>query len=144
MKQNMQFAKDHPFSNKPIINTDLIGAFASSLCMIHCIATPFLFIAQTCSATCCDAAPTWWRWLDYVFLAVSFIAVWQTSKTSSKNWVKYALWLSWTLLLSTILIEKLALLHLPEGTIYLPALALVGLHFYNLKYCQCAEDKCCL
>jgi hypothetical protein len=26
---------------------DILGACASGLCLIHCIATPFLFVAQT-------------------------------------------------------------------------------------------------
>jgi len=144
MRQNMQLANYHPLNNKPIVNADLLGALASGLCMIHCIATPFLFIAQTCSATCCEAAPNWWSWLDYAFLVISFIAVWQTGKTSSKNWVKYALWISWVLLLVTIINEKLILIALPEAAIYLPALALVALHFYNLKYCQCKTNGCCV
>jgi hypothetical protein len=129
---------------KQYLSSDSIGAVASGLCIIHCIATPLLFIAQTCSATCCDASPTWWQWLDYAFLAVSFFAVWQTSKTSSKNWVANALWISWVLLLITILNEKLKLITLPETTIYLPALALVALHFYNLKYWRCKDDGCCI
>jgi len=33
---------------------DLFGALVSSLCLIHCAATPFLFIAKVCSATCCS------------------------------------------------------------------------------------------
>jgi hypothetical protein len=125
------------------INADLLGVLASGLCMIHCIVTPFLFIAKTCSASCCDDSPTWWSWLDYVFLLISFFAVWQTSKNASNKWVKYALWFSWVLLLLSILNEKVKLITLPEIIIYLPAIALIALHFYNLKYCQCCKEGLC-
>ena len=60
--------------------SDVIGAFASGLCMMHCIATPFFFIASACSATCCNTSPIWWQRLDYIFLFVSCIA---TSRVKS-------------------------------------------------------------
>ena len=128
---------------KSVILPDRIGIIASSLCMVHCIATPFLFLAGSSAAIHTDTSPEWWHWMDYLFLFISFIAVWQTSKTSSKNWVKYALWSSWLLLFAAIMNEKLALLSLPEITIYIPAIALVVFHFYNLKNCQCSKEGCC-
>jgi len=57
--------------------------------------------------------------------------------------VKYALWISWVVLFITILNEKLNWIPLPEVMIYVAAFALVVLHLYNLKYCQCKTDKCC-
>ena len=33
------------------VNSDSIGALASGLCMIHCVATPFFFIASACSSS---------------------------------------------------------------------------------------------
>ncbi len=124
-------------------NSDTIGALASSLCLIHCIATPFIFIAQSCSATCCDSSPLWWQSIDYIFIGVSFFAVYWSAKHSSKSWLKNALWLSWALLSATILNEKFELIHLPESIIYIPAFALVGLHIYNKKYCHCKDNTCC-
>ena len=35
------------------INSDLIGALASALCTIHCLVTPFIFLASTCARDCC-------------------------------------------------------------------------------------------
>ncbi len=126
-----------------IKKSDTLGAFASGLCLIHCIATPFIFIAQTCSASCCSGAPTWWSMMDYLFLGISFFAIYWSVQNTSKNWIKYALWTSWSVLLFVILNEKIELIHLAEQAIYTPALALVGFHLYNRKYCQCAEDGCC-
>lgn len=130
--------------NLSLKKSDAIGALASGLCMIHCFATPFIFIVQSCSVSCCDAAPSWWKWIDYFFLAISFLAVYQTTKTTNKRWIKPALWMSWIALFLTIVNERLGWVALPEVVTYIAAMALVVLHLYNLRYCQCKEDGCCV
>jgi hypothetical protein len=122
---------------------DVLGIMASSLCLIHCIATPFLFIAKACSATCCSDAPNWWKWIDYFFIIISFIAIYYATKNTTKKWMKIALWTSWVVLLCTMVNEVFIILSLPESFIYYPALSIVALHFYNRRYCSCKEDKCC-
>lgn len=122
---------------------DSIGAIASTLCLIHCIATPFIFIAQSCSMTCCNGAPTWWGFIDYFFLIISFFAIYRSTQTTSKNWIKTSLWLCFLLLFIVIANEKYAWFYLDENFIYVPAIALVVLHLYNKKYCQCNQGKCC-
>ena len=123
--------------------TDLIGAIASTLCLIHCIATPFIFIAQSCSMVCCDSAPVWWSVIDYFFLVISFFAVYRSTQTTASYWIKPFLWLSWSVLFIIIMNEKITWFHLSEQAIYFPALTLIGLHLYNKKYCQCNTTKCC-
>ena len=54
---------------------DIIGASASLLCMIHCLATPFLFFIKSSASLCCSETPVWWKSLDYLFLTVGFFAV---------------------------------------------------------------------
>ncbi|MRH99501.1 MerC family mercury resistance protein [Kriegella sp. EG-1] len=124
--------------------SDILGSFASSLCLVHCIATPFLFIAQAGSATCCDGPPLWWKFMDYLFLGISFFAILWSTKTTTLKWIKPVLWLNWSVLATIILNEKLELFHLPEAVIYIPAIALVMLHLYNRKHCKCASNKCCV
>lgn len=125
------------------LKTDNVGIFASMFCMIHCMATPFLFLAKTCSASCCGATPMWWSSIDYIFLLVSFFAIYQSSKNSSKIWLKYALWISWAFLLIILLNEKFYIISLFEYAIYIPAMTLVVLHLMNLKYCHCSIDTSC-
>ena len=125
------------------LNTDKVGIIAGTLCMIHCIATPFLFLAKTCSASCCASSPGWWSALDYIFLLISFFAIYQSSKNSSKISIAYAMWTSWLFLLAVLLNEQLHLLSLSEYAIYFPAIMLVVLHIYNLKFCRCKTDTCC-
>jgi hypothetical protein len=123
--------------------TDLIGAIASTLCLAHCIATPFIFIAQSCSMVCCDSAPGWWGAIDYFFLVVSFFAIYRSTQTTSSNLIKPFLWLSWSVLFIIIMNEKRAWFPLSEQAIYFPALTLTVLHLYNKKYCQCNTTNCC-
>ena len=123
--------------------TDLIGAIASTLCLAHCIATPFIFIAQSCSIVCCDSAPGWWGAIDYFFLVVSFFAIYRSTQTTSSNLIKPFLWLSWSVLFIIIMNEKRAWFPLGEQAIYFPALTLTVLHLYNKKYCQCNTTNCC-
>ncbi|WP_235016273.1 MerC domain-containing protein [Aquimarina sp. AU474] len=123
-------------------NSDTLGIIASSLCVIHCLVTPFFFIAHTGSIILKDLHPFWWRSLDFIFLGLSFMAIRRSTKTSSKPEMKYAFWISWLLLFIIVVNEKLGIVPLPEEAIYITSLSLVALHFYNLIFCQC-EQKCC-
>ena len=73
------------------LHYDKIGIISSSLCMIHCIGTPFIFIAKACSVTCCSEAPTWWLMIDYLFLIISFIAIYYTTRKPTKSWLNFIL-----------------------------------------------------
>jgi len=123
---------------------DILGTFASSLCLIHCVATPFIFMAYTATAGCCETAPIWWKFLDYFFLIISFYAILLSTKATTIDWIKPLLWLNWFLLMSIIMNEKLELFLLPEALIYIPSISLMGLHLYNKKYCNCNKNKCCI
>ncbi len=120
---------------------DTLGALTSMLCVIHCLATPFIFLMYTC--TDCEKTPGWWGNLDYFLLLISFLAVTRSVKTTSKNFIKSGLWISWVALFLLILNEKIHFLELPEILTYIAAFSLAALHIYNLKYCQCKTDNCC-
>jgi len=131
-------------SVKIISESDIVGAVASGLCAIHCIATPFLFIAQSCSVTgCCDSGPAWWSSIDYLFIGITFFAVYQSGKNPSKSWVKYALFTIWVILSFLVLNGKVNFLNISEWWKYLMAFGLISLHMYNLKFCKCSEESCC-
>jgi len=121
-----------------------IGMFAGILCTIHCIATPLLFIAKACSTTCCSDAPVWWIMIDYLFLLISFIAIYFISKSLTIKWLKISFWISWIILLFTILDHSFGIFILPQNFIYIPSSLIISLHFYNLKFCKCKTDTCCL
>lgn len=123
---------------------DSIGAISSALCLIHCIATPFIFVAQSSLFTLGTAVPSWWKVVDVFFLVISFFAIYRSVKTTSSNWIKPALWFNWVLLFLVIINEKIGVLAIPESSIYIPSIALIVLHVYNRKYCQCSTENCCI
>ncbi|AWX45992.1 hypothetical protein HME9304_03024 [Flagellimonas maritima] len=123
--------------------SDTWGSFASSLCLVHCLATPFLFAAHTGHVQGHHSSPFWWGFLDILFIIISLLAVFWSVRNTSKYWMKFALWVSWIFLATVILNEKLELVLLAEEIIYVPSLALVVLHLYNRKYCQCGNNGCC-
>ena len=129
--------------NISIRKYDSLGALASGLCMIHCIATPFLFIASACTVSCCSATPLWWQWIDYAFLGISLFAVINASKSSTNKFIKYGLWISWIGLFLFLLNAKFLWFSLSINLKYIPALSLVSLHIYNLRFCRCKKDECC-
>ena len=103
----------------------------------------FFFIVSACSSACCNNAPTWWQWMDYMFLAISFFAIQNSSKSSSKEWVIQGLWINWSVLLFFIINAKLGWFYIMPNLKFLPAFGLVFLHMYNMKYCQCETKECC-
>jgi hypothetical protein len=123
--------------------SDLIGASASTLCLAHCLATPFLFVAQAGVLSHTLSKPAWWGILDLLFLVISLAAVFWSYKNTSKTWLGISLWVSWFFLAILVLNEKLALVSLAEQLIYIPTISLVVFHWYNRKYCNCNDDGCC-
>ena len=127
-----------------IQHPDTIGAINSSICVIHCFATPFLFLTQAqTSLVEPSTVPLWWQLLNYVFIVVSFFAVNRTVKNSSNQLVKSLLWVLWVLLSTLILNEQFEIMHMPELLTYFAGISLASLHIYNLKYCQCEDENCC-
>ena len=129
--------------NTRSFSLDNVGIMAGSLCMIHCIGTPFLFIAKACSVSCCSDAPLWWQLIDYFFLIISFVAIYFITKKTIPNWVKISFWISWLILLLTILNHTFTIVEVPKYFVYIPASAIIILHFYNIRFCKCEEDSCC-
>lgn len=128
-----------------IQKSDQLGAIFSALCLVHCLATPFLFIARSSGVghTCGAGAPLWWGAIDFLFLALALLAVWTSAKNTSKTWLKYAFGIGWLALLFVIVNERWHIVGIPGLLNHVPALTLISLHIYSLKYCQCKETECC-
>ena len=129
--------------NKIFLPFDSIGIIASTLCTIHCIVTPFIFIAKACTATCCSDAPSWWLMIDYIFLIISFLAIFFISKNLTIKWLQTAFWVSWSLLLFSISNHSIEIVQLHKNFIYIPSGAIIILHFYNMQFCKCQNETCC-
>ncbi len=127
---------------KAISKSDTIGSAASTLCLLHCIATPLLFTAQAGLAAH-GPHPWWWGVLDLFFLLISFFAVYWSARNTTRDWMRMALWANWLVLTFLIVNEKLHLAEVPEAFVYVAALGLIALHAYNKKYCRCNDTSCC-
>jgi hypothetical protein len=116
---------------------DTVGAIASIFCMLHCLLTPFLFLSYPGQIDHALGLPVWWQNFNYIFIIISFFAVYKSVKTTSNSFIKYALWSSWLALLSLIINEQYEWISLPEFLTYITTSILAVLHIYNLNYCQC-------
>ena len=122
---------------------DTIGSLASTLCLLHCIATPFIFITQACTMSCCADTPIWWQSIDYIFIVISFFAIFRATKTSTNKIISKLLWITWFVFFALILNKSLGLIYLDKNFAYSAGITLACLHLYNLRYCQCKSDDCC-
>lgn len=125
-----------------IHKSDWIGIFTSGLCVLHCMATPFLFVAHAGIGIQGQALPPWWGFVDFAFLLLSFLAVYWSAKKTSKKWVAQFFWVLWGVLALIIANEKWGFWQLTEAAIYFPTIGLVLLHFYNHRYCRRKEANC--
>lgn len=121
---------------------DNIGMASSTLCLIHCLATPFIFIVQTCTTSCCASTPLWWKAIDIVFLVVSFVAIYFAAKSANKKWVKVGFYSLFAILLVCIANEYLAFLFISKYIMYTAAGLLASLHLYNRHTCKCTDAHC--
>ena len=123
---------------------DMFGAMASGLCLIHCLATPIIFVAKACSVSCCASPtiPIWWKIVDFLFLIVSLIAIYYATRKTTKNWLKISLWISWVLLLFVVSNDSIGFVQIPPALSYAPAFSIIILHAYNYRSGRCDEESC--
>ena len=126
-----------------IRNSDRIGVISSTLCMIHCFATPFLFLSQTSLIFMTVDLTISWYIINFIFLIASFIAIYYSVKNSFNKFIKIFLYFFWTILTGLIINETMGFLSIPETATYLSAFSLICLHIYNLNFCRCDNDECC-
>lgn len=117
-------------------NSDFFGVLTCSLCFVHCISTPLIFISFSSLNTKLSASYSWWSSLDYVFLLISFLMVYFSVKITKVKMMKYLFWLSWVTLFLVILNEKTESYQFSEYITYIAITALSLLHIYNLRYCK--------
>lgn len=121
----------------PIQNIDIYGIIVCTLCVLHCIATPLIFISVAASNDNKISPLFLWKNLDYLFLVISLFIVYNSAKNTIKPIMKYLLGISWLILFLVITNEKIGVLHLPELVTYVTSLNLAVIHLYNYRYCKC-------
>jgi hypothetical protein len=111
---------------KSLIKSDWLGIASASLCVVHCLFTPFLiFIASNLS---------WWHEVSYLFLIISFFAAYEASKHTESKVALGIIWSSFVALAICIIFEDDY--HFLHEISYLASLGLIIGHIYNLKNCK--------
>ena len=72
-----------------IKSSDKYGVTASVLCMLHCTATPLLFMTQAHTSAVAHDVPFLWLSINYVFLLISSLAVYYSIQKSTKHLSKF-------------------------------------------------------
>jgi len=122
-------------------NSDYLGAIAGVLCIIHCIITPLLFFINAELATKQTLLAL--QVVGYIFLIISFFAVYKSSLNTTNDTVKVLFFVFWGFLLFLILNESFGIFRIAETFTFISAFSLSALHIYNLKYCECKDENCC-
>jgi len=74
------------------------------------------------------ALPPWWELIDYLFLAVSFYAVFHSSRHNGSMPVKISLWFFWALLAVAVIFGPAV-----HWMAYVASAGLVTTHFNNIR-----------
>ena len=123
-------------------NSDYLGAVTGILCIIHCIITPLLFMINAELAT--KNTLFGLQMIGYLFLIISFFAVYKSALNTTNKIVKVLFFVFWSFLLFLILNESFGVFRIAETFTFISAFSLSALHIYNLNYCQCADENCCV
>ena len=118
-------------------NNDIYGIIVCTLCVLHCFATPIIFLSVAASNDNNISPPLLWKNLDYLFLLISLFIVYNSAKNTTKPIMKYVLRISWLVLFLVISNEKIDVFHIPELVTYITSINLAVVHLYNYRYCRC-------
>ncbi len=114
-----------------INKADIIGILSSSICLVHCIATPFLIIYGIGFMT----NPIF----KYLFLILSFVSIFKATENVQHTKIAALLWVSfWGFLFSNLFHEEYHWLDYFE---YLFAGLIIIGHILNIKYCKQCPQK---
>ena len=121
-------------SEKYTSGADRVGIISAIICGVHCLVIPAVFLLKYSVTDGVEAAgwgvglPHWWEWLDYIFLAVGFYAVFHSARHASSKLISVALWIFWLFLAIAVLFEDT--LH---WMAYFASAGLVITHFLNIR-----------
>lgn len=116
---------------KTFSKSDVLGIINSSLCIVHCIATPVLIGLGAHYLE----SPLF----SYLFVAIAFASIFIAAKKTTSKKIKTALWISFIGLAISLLLENKW-----EGfeyTGYLFSASTIITHIRNIKYCRKCNEK---
>ncbi|WP_051203699.1 MerC domain-containing protein [Hugenholtzia roseola] len=149
------------------IKADVAGMFASTLCLLHCLAAPLFLALQTGLQSAYhgveffstaeahshvhgqqelhhhDTASTWlvhWHMLDYAFIVFALIAIYFATRHSQAKRLSTLLWMMGLLFSAALLLEH----QIPAFTYvgYFASLMLIILHLLHWQAEKKAQQVC--
>lgn len=108
--------------------SDIVGIITSSICIVHCILTPFIVVLFP------YIIKENYEALNYFFLVIGFISMFLSVKSTKFNLVKYLLIYFWIQLCLSILLEEKSIVF--SFLMYFSSFGLIISHVINLKYCK--------
>lgn len=129
--------------------SDLLGILASGLCAVHCAVTPLFFAARPfLDKAIHQEEHGWhdahWGWamLDYLFLLLSLLAVWHSSRHTDSRPIKRLFWAAWVCFAVGLMLEA-GHLAIGKWMMYAGSIALIATHIANFRHCRiCREESC--
>ncbi len=107
---------------------DYIGITGSTLCIIHCVLTPFLLLTVNFGS---EGLKLGYLSLDYVFILVNIFAVYHATRHTHSLLIKRALWIFLSLFTACLLLEDVS--ERFEYLGYAASLGLVATHLVNIR-----------
>ena len=118
--------------------SDVLGITSSGLCMIHCALTPIILTAKPVIDSAINSSEqqsSLWGMFDILFLILSFIAVYYSSRHTNNKTIKSLLWLFWIVFAIGLSAEFFEISY-GLWIMYIGSFALIFTHIQNLRQCQ--------
>ena len=105
---------------------DIIGILSSSICLIHCLATPLLMAIGAGFFTN--------PWFEHLFVLISFLSIYKATQKSNHFKLSVFLWISFAGFAACIFFEEWH--HDIHYVGYFFSLLIIIGHLLNIKHCQ--------
>ncbi len=119
------------FKRLPYIS-DRVGIIASVVCLVHCLIFPVLVLLRIPLS---EWLHEFWHALEYLFLLVSFAAVYFSARSTAKPWMRYFLWVSFFALAASILLKHYE--DVFDTMAIVAAVILIVAHIVNIRQLSC-------
>jgi hypothetical protein len=113
---------------------DCLGATASAFCLLHCtVVSASVLALPLLVGTEGGHESRFWSGLDYIFLAISLVAVWYAGRGTRHSLHRRLLWLAWFVFAAGILAESFRFAF-GHGLMYLGSVGLIVVHLLNMRH----------
>lgn len=108
------------------LNSDYLGLISSTLCLIHCLALPFLVVFFGEALHSIEHL----EFLDWIFAAISLYAAYDSIKKTSSKYLKLSFVLGWIFFIIGIIFHENSIL---SYSLHIGSLILIVSHIMNYK-----------